>query len=70
VVNSIDTNNLIEACKRVDLFTFCNWREQTVYFIYRDERTLTIGQEAAIRSLIRSHLPDYEIVFGKCKPAT
>lgn len=65
--NSLDAKGLVEACKRVDLFTFCNWGEQTVYFIYRDERTLTVNQELTIRNLVKKHLPDYEVVFGKCK---
>lgn len=64
---NIDIQSLTEACKYVDLFTFCNWAKQTVYFIYQDKRTLTINQEITIRNLVKEHLPDYEVVFGKVK---
>lgn len=65
--NGLDVKSLAEACKQVDLFTFCNWRDQTVYFIYQDERTLDINQEFTIRNLIKERLPDYKVVFAKCR---
>lgn len=69
--NSLDVKkNLVEAFKRVDMFTFFNWAEQTVYFIYQDERTLTINEEIMTKDWFKTHLPGVEVVFGKVKKET